>query len=253
MKTTQLFTLFSMLLAFSVADKLHAQSTTAGLPIIRATNTIETLSQRDIFANPGNMLPAMPMEKPVVLGDIYLNKNWNKVAVTLYSSEVLLEGYIAKYDLFNDDLDIFFPTGLRTIKGDRIKNFVWKDSVSGQVSHFINGKEFNNEENKFDGFFQVVTDGRASLLKQTKATVLYSNYNEVLQIGRRDHEIKHNTENYYYLDGQLKQVPKNEKNLLLVFGEHAPEMKKFIRSNELSFAKDHHLMAIFIHFNSLLK
>jgi len=250
MNSKLIFSFIVFFLSILISSKLIGQ-TTAGLPVIRAMNTIETLSTRNISSSPGSFMPGMPMSKPDVVGDPYLNKTWNSIAIAMYNSDNLLEGYVSKLDLLNDELDIYFPSGLRTIKGDRIKSFVWSDSISGKISHFVNGREFSRDDLKFEGFYEVVVEGNISLLKRTMAVIHYSDYNEVLQIGRRDHLIKHYLTNYYFIDGTLNEIPKTVKKLLPIFGDQDNAMKNFIKENGLSLDQPHHLEAIFIHFNKL--
>ncbi len=239
-----------VLLLSSVA--CFAQANSVVPQVIRATNVLENFQQYSM--NPTSMMQLMPMDKPRTVGDSYLNSTWNRTAFMLYGSDNLVEGYMTKYDLAANELDIFNPMGIKTIKSDNIKSFVWVDSLTGQSSYFVNGMDYLNEEGvPIVGVLQVVSDGSFPLFKKTEATVLESNYNMTLNVGRRDNEIS-KKEVFYYLEGKtLHKIPGNIKKVAKLFGDKTPEMEAFIKLNNLKADREHHLLALFDHYAGLSK
>jgi hypothetical protein len=220
---------------------------------IRAVNTAERIFG-GITQNPGANMPLMPMEKPSTIGDPYLNRTWNKTTFMLYGSEKLSEGYLTRYDLLGQELDLYLDGGVKVIKADKIRSFVWIDSVSGRPEYFMNGKDFKSEDGvPFTGFFEVVTEGKMPIFRKPEAKMLESNFNATLNIGRRDNEISKRSA-LYYMDGDLlRKVPSSMKKITALFGEHEPQMKAYVKLNALRADTERDLILLFRHYEATTK
>lgn len=253
-------TLLSCCVLFAIALLLIHAPAIAQVPgaasdqITRAMNTLERFAYGNFERNTGGNIPLMPMQKPQTVGERFLNRSWNKTSFLLYNASDFSEAYQAKYDLLDREMVVYFPTGLKVIRTENIKSFIWVDSVSARSGLFVNGREFTDAEDQvpFVGFFQVLSEGQLTLLKKTEASVQENNYNVALNVGRRDNQIRHKVAYFYALpDGTLHSLPKRREKLRQIFTGHEEEMERFIRLNQVNPEKEHHLEVLFGHYNAL--
>jgi hypothetical protein len=194
-------------------------------------------------------IQTLPPSAPDVLGDDLLNPQFQKATFLLNDSS-LLEGLPVKYYITRNEFDVKTKTGLRALKGDRVKSFVWIDSLTKKPQVFINAREFKRPDGTPGvGFFQLITEGKVGLIKQTEVIFKEANYHVALNVGSRDHKLIKKKHYYYLINNTFNLVPK--KNLELIFPDHRPEVKRFIKINTLDITREDHLQALFDYYNSL--
>ncbi len=243
----KLMTIFIFLIFVS---KSYAQSVVPNN--IRATNTLERLFDLAGISN-SDMLYGIPLPEGKVIGDTYLDLHWKNSTILLYEKDKLIEGYPVRYDIYLDELEIKAKNGIKVLKGNKIKSFVWVDSLTQVPSYFMNGKEFKNEDNvSFTGFFQVVSDGSLPLFKKTLIEVKKANYNVQFNVGSPDDKILKKQHFYVVKGDQAMEIPTSKKKLLPLFGDKSDEVEKFIKENALTTTKEDHLKLIFDYYNSLV-
>jgi len=217
---------------------------------IRAANTLDNLFDSNGLATFDNLY-GIPLEPGSVLGNSYLNPDWNRTTFLLYDADKMLEAYSSRYEIDQDQFEIKVAGGIKLLNGKRVKSFVWLDSLTRSPHYFVNAKDFKSEDNSgLRGFFEVLTEGELTLLSRTDIVVKKPNYNEKLDIGTRDARILKKTKFYFTAKGKIKELATNRKKLLPVFGEHANAMDEFIRKNSLSLNEPAHLKAIFENYNA---
>jgi hypothetical protein len=232
--------------------KFGAEGTGAALQkTIRATNITNLFNDRPNMLG-GNMVYGIAPEAVKVEGNNYLDKKWNTSSLLLYRDQKLLEGFRVRYNITANQFELMEPesNNVSVMMGLRIQNLVWVDSAYKVPRYFVNGMDFLDEGVPISGFFEVLVDGEFPLMRRTEAIFKESNYNTALMVGNRNHKIiKRNT--YYYLQGKnVIEVPANRKKLLLLFGDKAEDMEKFINDNSLPTREPSSLFQIFTHYNS---
>ena len=144
---------------------------------IRAANTLDRLVDLDGLSN-ADMLYGIPLPEGKVIGDTYLDVQWKAASILLYDKNKLIEGFPVRYDIHLNELEIKAKNGVKVLKGDKVKSFVWMDSLTNSPVYFVNAKEFQNEDNvTLSGFFQVLTDGALPLFKKTRVSFKKADYN----------------------------------------------------------------------------
>lgn len=237
-----------ILTLFSVKSFGQAQS---ALPTqIRASQTLDNISDLQT----GELLYGIPQPEGKVIGDTYLNTNWLNSTIMLYEKEKLLEGYPLRYDIGLDELEIKGPKGVKVLRGDKVKSFVMLDSITQKPLYYINAKEFKNEDNvTLMGFFQVLSDGPKPLFKKTSIKVKKSDYNVQFDVGSRDEKLLRKYD-YFTTDGvRVNEIPSSNKKLHLIFGDKSKEIEDFAKANNLNAKNEHHLKALFEHYNQLVQ
>jgi hypothetical protein len=225
-----------------------SQTATALPPNIRAINTLDRLLDFDGINN-YDILYGIPMnDRREVLGDTYLDAQWQKSTVLL-NNDKLLEGYLTRYDIRAKQLEIKSTWGIKILNANIVKSFLCIDSITKTPHYFINSSRFKDEKGSFtEGFFEVLSDGKIPLFKKTSIEIRRGNYRPELAVGTKDDQILKKAK-YYYMKGQsIVAVPSNKK-LPEVFGARADEMKAFMKNNSISVKEELHLKALFDHYN----
>lgn len=218
---------------------------------IRATNTLDRLFDQNGLSN-SEMLYGIPMPPGKVIGDTYLETHWQNSTILLYEKDKLIEGYPVRYDIQTDELEIKAKNGIKVLSGNKVKSFVWLDSLTKKPTYFVNAKEYANENNiRLVGFFQVIADGSLPLFKRSFIEVKKADYNVQFNVGSRDDKILKKQELYYVRGNQVVEVPSSKKKLLPVFGDKSAAVEKYAKDNALTYTKEEHLKLMFEHYNSL--
>lgn len=240
---------FAAIFALLAASAAGAQPSSTVPRNIRATNTIDYLSDGNGLATFENLY-GIPLEPGRVVGNSYLNEKWNRTTLLLYDVEKMLQGYSTRYEISEDMFEIKGSTEVKVLDGKRVKSFVWLDSLTRVPHYFVNGRDYKNEENvRLSGFFEVLTEGEMTLLKKTLVLVKQPTYNDKLDMGRRDTRIEKKNHFYYRDKDTIRELPTTKKKLIPVFGDKAQAVEEFIRQNKLSPNDADHLKAIFEHYN----
>jgi hypothetical protein len=194
-------------------------------------------------------IQTLPPAPPDVVGDDMLNQHFQKATFLLNDSS-LLEGLPVKYYITRNEFDVKTKAGLRALKGDRVKSFVWIDSATKRPQVFINAREFKRPDGTQGvGFFQLITEGKVGLIKQTEVIFKEANYHVALNVGSRDHKLIKKTHYYYLINNTFSPLPK--KKLESIFPDHQTDVQRFIKINAIDAAREDHLQALFDYYNSL--
>ncbi len=230
-----------------------ANGQTSAIPnTVRAVNALERLTDSNgLGAN--EMIYGIPLPPGKVIGDTYLSTSFRQAAILLYKDNKLLEGYPIRYDIQSDELDVKTSKGIKVLEGRNIKSFLWVDSAHLDPVYFVNAKEYKLGGTPLTGFFEVLVDGKAPLFKKTNLALKKANYNEALSVGSRDDKILKQSEFYIGQSGRVIELPSTKKKFLPLFESKAAEMEKFIDTSGLSIKKQDDLIAIFKHYNALIK
>lgn len=220
---------------------------------IRAANTLDRLSARDGIGS-NDLMYGIPLPPGKVIGDTYLDTRWHAATLMLFDQEKMLNGYPVRYDIKNNELEIKAKNGIKVISGDKIKSFVWVDSLTKEPTYFVNANAYQIPgEESVSGFYEVVSEGEITVLKRTFLVVKKANYVVQFDMGSKDDHIL-KKQKYYYLQGNtLIELPSSRKKLVPLFGSHASEMSEYIKQNALSTSEENHIQAIFDHYNALVK
>jgi hypothetical protein len=219
---------------------------------VRATNTLEKLQDLDRMGN-ADMLYGIPLPEGKVIGDTYMDKHWKKSAILLYENNKMIEGFLARYDIYLDELEIKARNGIKVLKGNKIKSFVWLDSINAVPAYFVNAKDFKSEDDvAFTGFFQVLSEGSVPLLKRTTLGIKKADYNIQFNVGSHDDKILKKDDFFMLKEDKVIELPSSKKKLLALFAEKEEDVERFMKDNDLGTNKEEQLKLIFDHYNSLV-
>jgi hypothetical protein len=222
-------------------------------PNIRATNTLERLNDLDGLGM-GDLLYGIPLPEGKVVGDTYLDTSWRVSSILLYEKDKMIEGYPTRYDIYRDEMEIKAKNGIKVLKGNKIKSFVWIDSLTRKPVFFVNAQDYKNKNDvPFTGFFEVLTEGDIPLFKRTYIDIKKADYNIQFNVGSQDDKILKKREYYALKDKDIIEIPTSKKKLLPFFEDKAEELEKFMKDNDLSASKEEDLKLLFQRYNELVK
>lgn len=226
----------------------HAQAVVP--PNIRAINTLEKLFDYNGI-DEGDILYGIPLPEGKVLGDTYLDPRWSHSNVLLYENDKLIDGFPMRYDIHLDELEFKGKNGIKVLAGNKVKSFVWADSITRTPTFFINGKAFRNEHDvPFTGFFQVLEEGPVPLLKKTFIDIKKADYNVALNVGSPDDKILKKNKFYVLKENRVIELPGSRKKFLNIFNDNS-RLEKFIKENGLSTSSEQDLKVILNYYNSV--
>ncbi|MEQ8425614.1 MAG: hypothetical protein RIA63_12945 [Cyclobacteriaceae bacterium] len=218
---------------------------------MRVRLTTDALSNIGTLGNSG-ALYGVDSPPGRVKGDYYLDSRWNKGAILAYEVDKVIEGYLVKYDINGNSIEIKASKIHRLISVDRVQSIVWYDSLTSAPHAFVNAKEFKENGVPLTGLIEVVSDGKIPLMKRTTLYVKKPNYVVAMDVGSKDTEIM-KLEKFYYAKGKDLFEVKKKKDLLVLFGDKGPEMDEFIKRNAINLRQEAGLKILFSHYNAQFK
>ena len=229
-----------------------AQTSAAPTNIAAAYNLDRMSDFRGLSS--GELVLGIPMSPGKTVGDTYLSVDWKTGTILLYDDNKMIERYPIRYDMQTNEIEIKASNGIKALQGQRIKSFTWIDSPASPPIYFINAKDLRRDDGVvLTGFLQVLEDGSIPLFKRTYLQIKKADYNVSLNVGSTDDKILKKEEFYLLQDGKIVEVPSSRKKLVSFFGEHAADVEKFIKDENLVVSKENDLQRIFSHYNSLVK
>lgn len=214
---------------------------------IRAQWTMDRLTDKGALSST-DLLYGIPMQPGDVVGSVYADTKWNKATILLTESKNLLEGYLVKYNLNEQSLEIKTASGVKILGMPKILSMVWVDSLTNQPHYFVSPSPYAYEGTKLEGLLEVLVDGPAPLFKYYKILIKQPTYNVAMGSGSKDTKILVN-ELYFGKKGSDLIRIKSSKDLSLL-PEVNSELETYIKTNKLSPKKENELVKIFEFLNT---
>jgi hypothetical protein len=204
-----------------------------------------------IGTNASQTLYGIPRPYGKVEGDNYLDTAYVNSSILLFNETKPYDNVMARFDVKNNLLEIDTPTGIRLVDGIRIKFFTLNTALRPDGIVFINAYNFREDADNLKGFFELVADGKTSLLVYHKAWERKPSYNEALGVG--DINTKIIKEQIFYLAkvDDTKKIGNSKKNLLEAMNDHRPEMEKFLKDGNYNLKSKADLTTILNYYNGL--
>lgn len=234
--------LFAILVLFLEVDSF-AQSVVP--PQVRATNFIDGAASGIRI---GEMIFGMPLAPAARVGHYYMAEHWNPAAILFYQDQKLVTGYVVKFNLQDQVVEVKLPGTIVGISVEKIKSLSWKDSASSTKKVFINCQEYNIDRTPCSGLTEVIVDGKWALLKKMSIFIKRANYVPALDIGKNVDEIQ-KKENFFFLDGSQLIPIKKKGTLFKDFKSRNISLGPFQESNDLDVHDENDLIQLFKYLN----
>jgi hypothetical protein len=218
-------------------------------PQMRSQIAMEQLN-RGATNQVGNVVYGLAAPPGRVVGDEYVDSNWNIGNVLMQSGD-MLERYKVRFDLKSQMLEIEAMQGVKLLDYRMIKSVVWRETESQATRFFVNASAYKDEGTPLVGVLEVVVDGQVPLLRRHFLFVKQPDYVPALDVGSRDTKIYKKSTLMFATGTDLYEI-KGKKSLTTLFGEHASKMEEFMKVNDLGVKRDSDLIHVFEYYNSLL-
>lgn len=183
-----------------------------------------------------------------VKGNPYTSPEWAKGTVVT-SDNKTYTNLDVKYSDYEDKLIVKGPNDQLMEFGDLVNDFTLSFTKDGVpvIEHYHSGYANIPGYNKKD-FFEVLTDGKAQLLKKTTKKIQTINeYGSVTS--NKSFMVTHK---YFLLLGdKAVAIKRDKKSLLAALPDKQPQLEDFVKTNNLSFKTDEDLIKVVSYYNTL--
>ncbi len=217
---------------------------------VRSQFAIDQLS-RSNFSRPDNAIIGIPVPPGRTIGDTYADSKWNIGSVMIANKNTLVEGYLMKYDVKGQVIEIRSAAGIRLLEVRNVAHMVWIDSLTQQPRFFVSASRYKEDGAPLVGLLEVLADGNRTLFRKTYLETKSPTYNIALDAGSRDTEILKKSAFYYNVGEDLVQI-KTKKKFLAGLGEHRADVEAYMKEHDLDVKKSDELSKIFAFYNSKL-
>lgn len=100
-------------------------------------------------------------------------------------------------------------------------------------------------------YFEVLAEGKASLLVLYYIKRISSNYNVVLDVGNRNDQLELNEKYFITIGNSIIEIDKKGKSIFDNLGDKSDLLKKRIKEEDLSFKKKEDLIKIVSYMNEI--
>jgi hypothetical protein len=229
-------------------------------PMMQSTKDLlnlntEGMRGQSVSANASRMIYGIPRTPGQLIGDNYLDTTFTETKVMLFNEDRIYAGTPGRLDIKNNLLEINTNLGPRVVDGVRIKFFTMirppKFNSDNTSSVFVNTRNFKGDGEKINGFLEIITEGRLTLMIHHKAWLKKATYNEALSLGEvNDIVIKERT--FYVSRGDmLTKLSVNRKGILEATSDKRSEMEKYLKENDFEYKNIKDLTQIIAHYNKL--
>lgn len=179
-------------------------------------------------------------------GSPYFNDEFLKGSIKV-NDKTVYNGLYLRYDLESDQLTYRKENSdVSMSPSEKVTEFSIQ-LPSGSVAMF---KRISKDDPSIDGFYQVLFDGKTSLLKKVKRKIV-----EKVEYNSSSKTKSLVTQTNYYAynasTGAFNALKNDKKTIANVFGENAEKVGDFIKKENISFKNEVSLVHLMSYYNSL--
>lgn len=176
---------------------------------------------------------------------------WHQGKVVLVNSDTIRAS--VKYDLDRDIIQINNNQGTEAYTARKVLYFSFVDEVSQHYRQFYALPFRITSEYKTPIFFEVLLEGKMTLLAREFVTVKTVNYGNSAFF-ERNYSQQVLVFRYYFLDnrGNIIRFHNNKKKLLQIFKRKESEIKQYTKRNRLRFDNKSDMIQLTEYYNSLI-
>jgi hypothetical protein len=179
-------------------------------------------------------------------GSPYFNDEFLKGSIKV-NDKTVYDGLYLRYDLESDQLTYRKAnSNVSMSPSEKVTEFSIQQP-SGAVAVF---KRISKEDPNIDGFYQVLFDGKVSLLKKVKRRIV-----EKVEYNSSSKTKSLVTQTNYYAynpsTGSFNALKGDKRTLAAVFGDKAEKVSDFIKKEDVSFKNEASLINLMTYYNSI--
>jgi hypothetical protein len=196
------------------------------------------------------MFPISSGEGSKTIGDVYLDSRWSQSSLLLYDGNKEVNDYLIRYDIKKNEFEFRLQGGVKVLPGKNVKNMIWIDSLTKSSRQINNCRDYTLNEIPLDGFFEVLMEGEAELLKKTYIEIIPPNFSPALNVGSKDSKIIKKGEYFYAVKKRVYKIKK--KSSLEALQNYFPsvEVDAIVKKESISMNKEEDLKKLFAIINT---
>jgi hypothetical protein len=194
-----------------------------------------------------------------VIGTQLLDTVWREAIIKLYKKigtpgreSDSIPAIPVRYDIFNNDFEVMVNSkqDIRGLSGRQVRYFTLFYGLEKTQKIFLNVAEFKASE-QITGFMELLAGGKATLLEQTKLSVLKPTFNVALNTGSKDTRIIKTPQYFYVRNNEIIKLTNSKKKVLEALADKETDIKKWLGSNDINFKSSTDLARLFAFYNGL--
>jgi hypothetical protein len=245
-----------LLLVCSGFVSITAFSQSSGNEMSNVTRDMINLGGMRVPTNANVGLFGIKGPKGALVGDPYLDSAWHTGSIKLFQKigppgreGDSIANVPLRLDLYSNEVEVQINNTkeIRAVSGNQVRFF----TIEGAERRvFMSTRQFRSEDN-LQGFVELITGGRISLVEYSKLNIIKPSYNEALGTGTKDTKITKSSQFYAVKGNTLFSIGSSKKKLLEAMGDRADDVEKFIKSNDISLKSRVDMAKVFTYYNSL--
>ena len=245
-----------LLLVFSGFVSITSFSQSSNGELSNVTRDMINLGGMRIPANGNGTLFGIKGPRGNVIGNPYLDSAWHVGSIKLFQKigppgreGDSISNVPLRLDLHSNELEVQVNNAkeIRAVSGNQ-NRFFTIEGANRRV--FMSTRQFRSEDN-LQGFVELISAGRISLVEYSKLNIIKPSYNEALGTGSKDTKITKSNQFYVVKGNTLFPIGTSKKKLLEAMGDRADDVENFIKSNDISLKSRADMAKLFMYYNSL--
>lgn len=217
---------------------------------VTAQNALLGVTESSTKVLPSNVLQTFSSGLTRLEGSHYFMKPNAEGIVRLKNSNKTYLFCNMRYNVFNQDLEVTLGGSIRYIKCKDVKSFSL--TYKGKQSFFINSEFYTQDVKLKKGYFQIVENGKAQLLRKIFTEIQEANYNIALNVGSKNASLLQKPQYFVIKDKKLEKV-RGKRQLVRFFKALGYDAKTVIKQNKLRVRKDKDLRKLIQLYNQTQK
>jgi hypothetical protein len=168
-----------------------------------------------------------------MVGHPYIDSpEWKKGSID-YDGSIYTNVFL-NFNLITQQIIVLHYDGFLKVQlvKEKIKTFSFANR------YFVNQISKKKEDSDFDGFYELLSDGKAKLLVRRVKKI-----DETYTSSRIEREVSQKSEYFIFHSGKYNEV-KSKKSVIKVFADRKAEIQKFLAENKIRFNADRELATI---------
>lgn len=199
-----------------------------------------------------------PTELANTVGEVYLDTLWNSGSVRLtkgieqfggQGAIDTLTGLNLRYNVYRNELEVLANAekkDVKAIQGDDLKSFSLKHH--GRQTLFVNAQNLKTDK-PLTGFYEVLADGKLTLVKHYWVQSIRPNYNAAFGTGDKNTRINIQDDYYVISNGKAEKISPGKKSVTAVMKDKEGTVSKYLKDNNVNYKSEDDLIRLFAFYN----
>ena len=178
--------------------------------------------------------------KHEVKGSEYWDEDWKDGIIMLRNGDTLYNIPIL-IDVYNWALDVKTDEDIKVLPGAMVRDFYLgkanKDGAIDVSHHFVNPRGYFNQLRNFESFFELIEEGKISLMVQHIAKLQEPSYVPILDAGEPDYSIVKKEKTFLFDGEEMLELPKGKKKVVGLLSNYHPKVSSFAKETKLGVKK----------------